>query len=70
MVIDTPPEGFVPVDLPAQPAGWAPDDAPEGIAEITRKLRVAAGLADEPTEAVITPPKGALEKMAPRLPRP
>ncbi len=70
VVIDTPPEGFVPVDLPAQPAGWAPDYAPEEIAEIAKKLRVAAGLGDEPTGDVITPPQGKLGKLAAKVPTP
>ncbi len=67
VVVDTPPQGFVPTDLPAQPAGWAPDYAPEEIAEIAKKLRVAAGLGDEPTGEVITPPNGMLGKVASKL---
>jgi len=59
---DTPPKGFAPTDLPPQRAGWAPDYAPEEIAEIARKLRVAAGLGDGPTGEVITPPNGRLGK--------
>ena len=69
-VVDTPPQGFVPVDLPAQPAGWAPDYAPEEIAEIAKRLRTAAGLSDEPTGEVITPPNGLLGKVAAKLPTP
>jgi len=68
VVIDTPPAGHVPVDLPAQPAGWAPDYAPEEIAEIAKKLRVAAGLGDEPTGEVISPPSGMLGRAAAKLP--
>ena len=64
VVVDTPPEGFVPTDLPAQPAGWAPDYAPEEIAEIAKKLRAAAGLGDEPTGEVIVPPKRRARKAA------
>ena len=37
---------------PSQPAVFAPDYAPEEIAEIARKLREAAGLPKEPTGAV------------------
>jgi hypothetical protein len=36
-------------DLPPQPAVFAPDYAPEEIAEIAQKLRKQAGLPDEPT---------------------
>ena len=48
-VIDHAPEGFPPVDLPPEPDVFAPDYAPEEIAEIARKLREAAGLPKEPT---------------------
>ncbi|HEX5912482.1 MAG TPA: manganese catalase family protein, partial [Rubrobacter sp.] len=51
-VIDEAPEGALPNDLPSQPAVFAPDYAPEEIAEIARKLREAAGLPKEPTGAV------------------
>jgi Mn-containing catalase len=47
-VIDQPPEGFPPHDLPAEPSVFAPDYQPEEIAEIARKLRQQAGLGDEP----------------------
>ena len=36
-----PPEGAAPNDLPPQPAVFAPDYAPEEIAEIAKKLRAA-----------------------------
>jgi Mn-containing catalase len=52
VVVDEAPEGFLPRDLPAQPAVFAPDYAPEEIAEIARKLREKAGLGKEPTGAV------------------
>jgi len=52
VVEDQPPEGFPPFDLPAQEGVFAPDYAPEEISEIARKLRVAAGLPDEPTGVV------------------
>jgi Mn-containing catalase len=48
VVIDEAPEGVLPRDLPAQPAVFAPDYAPEEIAQIARKLRKSAGLSDEP----------------------
>jgi Mn-containing catalase len=51
-VIDESPEGALPNDLPAQPAVFAPDYAPEEIAEIAKNLREAAGLPKEPTGAV------------------
>ena len=35
-----------PTDLPAQPSVFAPDYAPEEIAEIARSLREAAGLSE------------------------
>jgi len=51
-VVDEAPEGVPPYDLPAQPAVFAPDYAPEEIKEIAAKLRKQAGLPDEP-EAVV-----------------
>jgi hypothetical protein len=41
-----------PRDLPPQPAVFAPDYAPEEIAEIATKLRQRAGLPKEPTGLV------------------
>ena len=52
VVVDGVPEGAPAHDLPPQPAVFAPDYAPEEIAEIARKLRNAAGLSDEPTGVV------------------
>jgi Mn-containing catalase len=43
-VVDEAPEGAEPNDLPAQPAVFAPDYAPEEIAEIAKKLKSAAGV--------------------------
>jgi Mn-containing catalase len=51
-VIDEAPEGFPPRDLPPQPAVFAPDYAPEEIAEVATKLRQRAGLPKEPTGLV------------------
>jgi Mn-containing catalase len=51
-VMDDAPDGVPPNDLPAQPSVFAPDYAPEEIAEIAQKLRKAAGLPDEPTGVV------------------
>ena len=52
MVIDEPPEGFPPNDLPAQTDVFAPDYAPEEIREIAQKLRKSAGLPDKVTGIV------------------
>jgi Mn-containing catalase len=49
IVAQGPPEGALPHDLPPQTDVFAPDYAPEDIAEIAKKLRKAAGLPDEPT---------------------
>lgn len=51
-VVEEPPEGVPAHDLPAQPAVFAPDYAPEEIAEIAAKLRARAGLPKEPTGEV------------------
>src|ERR1700754_4302034 len=51
-VVDEAPEGFPPHDLPAQTDVFAPDYAPEEIAEIAQKLRKAAGLPDKVTGIV------------------
>ncbi len=51
-VVDEPPEGAPAFDLPPQPAVFAPDYAPEEIAEIAQKLREQAGLSKEPTGEV------------------
>ena len=51
-VVDEAPQGVPPMDLPPQPAVFAPDYAPEEIAEIAQKLRKQAGLPDEPTGQV------------------
>jgi Mn-containing catalase len=65
-VVDHAPEGVPPRDLPPQPAVFAPDYAPEEIAEIARKLRKAAGLGDEPTGVVAEDP-GVVRKVADKL---
>ena len=52
VVVDEAPEGFPAHDLPSQPAVFAPDYAPEEIAEIAQKLRAQAGLPKEPTGEV------------------
>ena len=67
VVVDQAPEGVPPVDLPAEPEAFAPDYAPQEIAEIARRLRSAAGLGDEPTGVVTDAGgngKGVVGKMA------
>jgi len=51
-VVDGPPEGALPNDLPPAPDAFAPDYAPEEIAAIAQKLRKAAGLPDKVTAEV------------------
>jgi Mn-containing catalase len=63
VVIDEPPEGVPPFDLPAQEGVFAPDYAPEEIAEIARKLRTGAGLPDEPTGVVANNGNGVMGKI-------
>ncbi|MCP9484631.1 MAG: manganese catalase family protein [Gaiellaceae bacterium MAG52_C11] len=52
VVVDEAPEGVPAHDLPSQPAVFAPDYAPEEIAEIAQKLRTQAGLPKQPTGEV------------------
>ena len=51
-----------PHDLPPQPAVFAPDYAPEEIAEIAQKLRKAAGLPDEPPGVVANGDEGVVAR--------
>ena len=53
MVEDQIPEGVPWTDLPPQPTPFVPDYAPEEIGEVAQRLRVAAGLPEEPTGQVI-----------------
>jgi manganese catalase len=62
IVADGPPEGALPNDLPPQTDVFAPDYAPEDIAEIAQKLRKAAGF-DEPTGQVANQPEGIMDKV-------
>jgi len=68
VVIDEPPEGVPPHDLPAQPAVFAPDYAPDEIAQIAEKLRRAAGLPKEPSGEVAkgSSPKSSSAKRRPK----
>jgi Mn-containing catalase len=63
VVVDNPPEGAPAFDLPAQEGVFAPDYAPEEIAEIARNLRQRAGLPDEPTGVVANDTNGAMAKV-------
>ena len=62
-VVDDMPDGVVPFDLPAQEGVFAPDYAPEEIAEIAKKLRQDAGLPDEPTGIVANDTNGVVGKV-------
>jgi Mn-containing catalase len=62
IVADIPhPVGAAAHDLPPQPAVFAPDYAPEEIAEIAQRLRTKAGLPEEPTGVVSDESAGLLE---------
>ena len=65
-MIDEAPEGAPAHDLPAQPAVFAPDYAPEEIAAIAEKLRTQAGLPKAPTGEVAN---GDASKSKPRTTR-
>jgi Mn-containing catalase len=62
LVVDGPPEGALPNDLPPQADVFAPDYAPEDIAEIAARLRKAAGF-DAPTGKVANEPEGVMDKL-------
>jgi Mn-containing catalase len=66
-VVDGPPAGVLPQDLPPEPEAFAPDYAPEEIAEIARRLRRAAGLGDEPKAEVANSPSGIVETIKDRV---
>jgi hypothetical protein len=66
-VVDHPPEGALANDLPPQPAVFAPDYAPEEIAEIAQRLREQAGLPKEPTGEVANEPSSLVGKVADKL---
>jgi Mn-containing catalase len=61
------PEGAPWHDLPPQPAVFAPDYAPEEIAEIAQRLRKAAGLPDEPTGVVASEGQSMVGKVKEKL---
>ena len=58
VVEDVPPHGFPPNDLPAQTAVTTPDWNPDDIAEISQRLREAAGLPSKATGEVTPVPDG------------
>jgi Mn-containing catalase len=66
-VVDGPPEGALPHDLPPQTAVFAPDYAPEEIGEIAVRLREAAGLPKQPTGEVANEPSGVVGKVKEKL---
>jgi Mn-containing catalase len=66
-VEDQTPAGVPPMDLPPQPAVFAPDYAPDDIAAIARKLRESAGLGKEPTGVVANAPSGVVETLKDKL---
>src|ERR1700710_2247586 len=59
------PEGAPPFDLPAEPAVFAPGPDPEMLADVSAKLRKAAGLPAKPTGVVANDPdgKGVVDKV-------
>jgi Mn-containing catalase len=65
-VVDHPPEGALPQDLPPQESVFAPDYATEEIAEIAQRLRKAAGLPDKVT-AQVAEPQSTLGKIAEKV---
>ena len=65
-MIDEAPEGAPAHDLPAQPAVFAPDYAPEEIAAIAEKLRSQAGLPKAPSGEIAN---GDRSKSKPRATR-
>ena len=67
IVVDEAPEGFPANDLPPQPAVFAPSAAPEEIVEIAQKLRLAAGLPNEPTGVVANDGSGLVGKVKDKL---
>jgi Mn-containing catalase len=66
-VVDGPPEGALPNDLPPQTAVFAPDFAPEEIKEIAARLRKSAGLPSEPTGQVANDGGGIVSKVREKI---
>jgi len=57
------PEGAPPFDLPSQPELFAPGPDPEMLAEVSAKLRKAAGLSEQPSGVVANDGNGVVEKI-------
>jgi Mn-containing catalase len=66
-VVDEPPEGALPNDLPPQTAVFAPDYDPAEISEIAARLRSSAGLPKQPTGRVANEPEGLVDKVKEKL---
>jgi Mn-containing catalase len=66
-VVDGPPAGALPNDLPPQTAVFAPDFAPEEIKEIAARLRKSAGLPSEPTGQVANDGGGIVSKVKEKI---
>ncbi len=66
VVEEMPPSGFPPFDLPSEPDVFAPDYAPEEIAEIAKRLRTQAGLPEMPT-GVVANPDGLVAKVKDKI---
>ena len=67
VVVEEAPEGFPPNDLPPQTDVFAPDYAPEEIAEIAQKIRKAAGLPDKVTGIVANGNGSLIDKVKEKL---
>jgi Mn-containing catalase len=67
-VADHAPEGALPQDMPPQETVFAPDYAPEEIAEIAQRLRKDAGLPDKVT-AKVAEPQSMMGKVTEKLRR-
>jgi Mn-containing catalase len=65
-VVDHAPEGVLPQDMPPEESVFAPDYAPEEIAEIAQRLRQQAGLPDKVT-AKVAEPQSTMGKVADKL---
>jgi Mn-containing catalase len=67
VVEDSMPEGAPPMDLPPQPAVFAPDYSPDDIAEVAERLREASGLPKQPTGVVANDLSGVVGKVKENL---
>src|SRR5215217_3911211 len=67
VVEDDMPPSFPPMDLPPQPAVFAPDYSPDDIAEVAERLREASGLPKQPTGVVANDLSGVVGKVKEKL---